>query len=78
MSRELRATGIDRRTVLKASLLAGGGFALDALIPFPVSAFEAAGSTGARPRLPSIRCRATTHARTQAPPKLSAISTSQL
>lgn len=31
---QLRA-GIDRRTVLKASLLAGGGLALDVLIPLP-------------------------------------------
>jgi len=39
MSREHgAATVIDRRTVLKASLLAGGGLALDLLIPVPVLA----------------------------------------
>jgi isoquinoline 1-oxidoreductase beta subunit len=39
MSRENSAdTGIDRRTVLKASLLAGGGLALDILIRVPVFA----------------------------------------
>jgi len=32
---------IDRRTLLKASLLAGGGFALEALIPLPVRALAA-------------------------------------
>ena len=34
-------TGLDRRTVLKASLLAGGGLALDVLIPLPVSVLDA-------------------------------------
>ena len=39
MSREVAADRtIDRRTVLKASLLAGGGLALEVLIPAPVSA----------------------------------------
>ena len=33
--REQTRTGLNRRTVLKASLLAGGGLALDALIPLP-------------------------------------------
>ncbi len=42
MSPEPRAAGIDRRTVLKASLLAGGGLALDALIPLPFGAAHAA------------------------------------
>ena len=32
---------LDRRAVLKASLLAGGGLALEALIPLPASALEA-------------------------------------
>ena len=35
--REQTRTGLDRRTVLKASLLAGGGLALDALIPLPAA-----------------------------------------
>ena len=43
---ELRA-GINRRTVLKASLLAGGGLALDVLTPFP-SALGATDQEGAR------------------------------
>src|SRR5215831_18315646 len=34
---------LDRRAVLKASLLAGGGLALEALIPLPASALEAMG-----------------------------------
>ncbi|HEV2284439.1 MAG TPA: molybdopterin cofactor-binding domain-containing protein [Steroidobacteraceae bacterium] len=43
---------IARRTVLKASLLAGGGFALDALIPLPASALAAArGEPAARAQL---------------------------
>jgi isoquinoline 1-oxidoreductase subunit beta len=43
----LRA-GLDRRTMLKASLLAGGGLALDVLIPLP-SALAAAEKEGAGP-----------------------------
>jgi len=43
----LRA-GLDRRTLLKASLLAGGGLALDVLIPLP-SAFGAAEKDAAGP-----------------------------
>jgi len=35
MSHEQLRTGLDRRTVLKATLLAGGGLALDVLIPLP-------------------------------------------
>jgi isoquinoline 1-oxidoreductase beta subunit len=35
--REQTRTGLNRRTVLKASLLAGGGLALDALIPLPAA-----------------------------------------
>lgn len=42
MSHELPRAGLDRRTVLKASLLAGGGLALDVLIPLPMSALAAA------------------------------------
>jgi len=38
--REPRA-GLDRRSVLKASLLAGGGLALDVLIPWPATARDA-------------------------------------
>jgi isoquinoline 1-oxidoreductase beta subunit len=42
---------VDRRTVLKASLLAGGGLALDLLIPVPVSAtgLTGTGDGGAAP-----------------------------
>ena len=47
MRRELRVGAVDRRTVLKASLLAGGGLALDALIPLPASALGAALGEGA-------------------------------
>lgn len=42
MSRDSAGPGIDRRTVLKASLLAGGGLALEALIPLPALAGPAA------------------------------------
>ena len=35
MSHELLRTAVDRRTVLKASLLAGGGLALEVWIPIP-------------------------------------------
>jgi len=48
MPRELLAGRLDRRAVLKASLLAGGGLALDVLIPFPVNALEAQGAGAAR------------------------------
>jgi isoquinoline 1-oxidoreductase beta subunit len=41
MSHEPLAAVLDRRTVLKASLLAGGGLVLEALIPVPARAFEA-------------------------------------
>jgi isoquinoline 1-oxidoreductase subunit beta len=41
MSHEHFGTHIDRRTLLKTSLLAGGGLALDALIPLPVKALAA-------------------------------------
>ena len=41
MSHEPLAAVLDRRTVLKASLLAGGGLVLEALIPLPARAFEA-------------------------------------
>jgi isoquinoline 1-oxidoreductase beta subunit len=47
--REPGAAGLDRRTVLKASLLAGGGLALEALIPLPARALatESAGAGAA-------------------------------
>ena len=45
---EPRRAGIDRRTVLKASLLAGGGLALDVLIPIPASALDAGEKDGAQ------------------------------
>ena len=41
MSPEAVAVVLDRRTVLKASLLAGGGLVLEALIPLPARALEA-------------------------------------
>ncbi len=40
MSPEWTAAGLTRRTVLKASLLAGGGFALEALIPVPAEGLD--------------------------------------
>ncbi len=40
MSHEARVAALDRRTVLKASLLAGGGLALDALIPLPAKVLD--------------------------------------
>jgi len=46
--REPRRAGIDRRTVLKASLLAGGGLALEVLIPVPASALDAGETDGAK------------------------------
>ena len=52
MSREPTVTGFDRRAVLKASLLAGGGLALDALFPLPAKALGAMGDkTAARAQL---------------------------
>ena len=47
MSAEHDITSIDRRTVLKASLLAGGGLALHILIPAPVLARSFARTTNA-------------------------------
>ena len=44
MSSEPTARSLDRRTVLKASLLAGGGLALEALIPLPARALGGAAS----------------------------------
>ena len=41
MSPERTVATLDRRTILKASLLAGGGLALDALIPLPAEAWDA-------------------------------------
>ncbi len=43
MLREGVSAGLNRRTILKASLLAGGGLALDALIPLPARALDAMG-----------------------------------
>jgi len=40
VSHEARVAALDRRTVLKASLLAGGGLALDALIPLPAKVLD--------------------------------------
>jgi isoquinoline 1-oxidoreductase subunit beta len=47
VSREQVRAGLDRRTVLKASLLAGGGLALEALIPLPANVLEASARKGA-------------------------------
>ena len=49
MSHEPAITGLSRRAVLKASLLAGGGLALDALFPLPSTALEAAGAAASAP-----------------------------
>ena len=49
MSHELPVAGLERRAILKASLLAGGGLALEALIPLPVLALEAAAEKSAAP-----------------------------
>jgi isoquinoline 1-oxidoreductase subunit beta len=46
---ELPLVGLERRALLKASLLAGGGLALEALIPLPVLALEAAAGKAAAP-----------------------------
>jgi isoquinoline 1-oxidoreductase beta subunit len=40
VSHELSVAGLERRAVLKASLLAGGGLALEALIPLPALAAD--------------------------------------
>jgi isoquinoline 1-oxidoreductase subunit beta len=45
----LPRAALERRAVLKASLLAGGGLALDALIPLPASALAAARGEPAAP-----------------------------
>jgi len=49
VSPESATARLDRRTVLKASLLAGGGLALDALIPLPAAAWEAVAGKSAAP-----------------------------
>jgi isoquinoline 1-oxidoreductase subunit beta len=49
MSHERIVAGVDRRTVLKASLLAGGGLALEALIPLPVLALDGSEARHAPP-----------------------------
>jgi isoquinoline 1-oxidoreductase subunit beta len=46
VSREPVRAAFDRRTVLKASLLAGGGLALEALIPLPATVLEASERNG--------------------------------
>jgi isoquinoline 1-oxidoreductase subunit beta len=46
---ELPVAGLERRALLKASLLAGGGLALEALIPLPALALDATGETSATP-----------------------------
>jgi isoquinoline 1-oxidoreductase subunit beta len=46
MSHESAAPILDRRTVLKVSLLAGGGLALETLIPMPARALGAAAADG--------------------------------
>ena len=52
MLHELPVAGLERRALLKASLLAGGGLALEALIPLPVLALEATdGKAAARAEL---------------------------
>ena len=49
MSHELPVVGLERRALLKASLLAGGGLALEALIPLPALALTAAGEKSTAP-----------------------------
>src|SRR5215470_12147137 len=49
MPREHGDLNIDRRTLLKTSLLAGGGLALEACIPFPVRAAAAGAAAAAAP-----------------------------
>jgi isoquinoline 1-oxidoreductase subunit beta len=51
MSRELPLMRLNRRTMLKASLLAGGGLALDVLIPLPAGAGDADATSGAAAQL---------------------------
>src|SRR5215469_586876 len=46
---ELPAAGLERRALLKASLLAGGGLALEALIPLPALALHPSGEKSATP-----------------------------
>ena len=49
VSHELPVAGLERRALLKASLLAGGGLALEALIPLPALAVTAAGEKSTAP-----------------------------
>ncbi|TLY84574.1 MAG: xanthine dehydrogenase family protein molybdopterin-binding subunit, partial [Gammaproteobacteria bacterium] len=49
MSHEQAAADLTRRTVLKASLLAGGGLALEALIPLPAGVLDAREGKSAPP-----------------------------
>ena len=49
MAHELPVAGLERRAVLKASLLAGGGLALEALIPLPALALDAMDQKSATP-----------------------------
>jgi isoquinoline 1-oxidoreductase subunit beta len=46
---ELPVAGLERRALLKASLLAGGGLALEALIPLPALGLDASGEKIAAP-----------------------------
>jgi isoquinoline 1-oxidoreductase beta subunit len=46
---ELPVGGLERRALLKASLLAGGGLALEALIPLPALALDATEEKSATP-----------------------------
>jgi len=49
VSHELPVAGLERRALLKASLLAGGGLALEALIPLPALALGATEEKSAAP-----------------------------
>ena len=49
MAHELPVAGLERRAVLKASLLAGGGLALEVLIPLPALALDAMDDKSATP-----------------------------
>jgi isoquinoline 1-oxidoreductase subunit beta len=51
VSHELSVAGLERRAVLKASLLAGGGLALEALIPLPAFAVDATDAKSAAAQL---------------------------